>query len=46
MAAVIGVVGPHDVVDAVIPYCFEQDDVTALSLDYADEAEAPAIVAA
>ncbi|TDE11463.1 MarR family transcriptional regulator [Jiangella asiatica] len=46
MAAVIGVVGPPDIVDAVAPHCDQYDGVTAMSLDYADEAEAPAIVEA
>ncbi|PSL00399.1 hypothetical protein CLV30_11659 [Haloactinopolyspora alba] len=44
MASVIGVVGPHDVVDEVAPYCGEHADISALCLDYTDETETTAIV--
>ncbi|MCA2220314.1 hypothetical protein LDL49_03585 [Nonomuraea sp. NEAU-L178] len=43
---VIGVVGPHDLVDDVAAICEEQPGVTALRLDYDHESQAPAIVEA
>ncbi|MEV1240860.1 hypothetical protein ACIBO2_46490 [Nonomuraea sp. NPDC050022] len=43
---VIGVVGPHDLVDDVAATCEEQPGVTALRLDYDHESQAPAIVEA
>ncbi|MCF6470513.1 hypothetical protein FAF44_19235 [Nonomuraea sp. MG754425] len=46
MGFVIGVVGPHDLVDDVAATCEEQPGVTALRLDYDHESQAPAIVEA
>ncbi|GAB2930762.1 hypothetical protein [Nonomuraea fastidiosa] len=46
MGIVIGVVGPHDLVDDVAAVCEEQPGVTTLRLDYDHESEAPAIVEA
>ncbi|WP_232661288.1 hypothetical protein [Pseudonocardia sp. TRM90224] len=46
MGIVIGVVGPHDLVDDVAATCEEQLGVTALRLDYDHESHAPAIVEA
>lgn len=46
MAIVIGVVGPHDLVDDVAATCEEQLGVSALRLDYDHESQAPAIVEA
>ncbi|GAA5083125.1 hypothetical protein HNP84_010125 [Thermocatellispora tengchongensis] len=46
MDIVIGVVGPHDLVDDVAATCEERPGVRALRLDYEREAEAPAIVEA
>ncbi|GAA2769384.1 hypothetical protein [Nonomuraea dietziae] len=46
MGIVIGVVGPHDLVDDVAATCEEQPGVTALRLDYDHESQAPAIVEA
>ncbi|MEU4228032.1 hypothetical protein AB0F17_27395 [Nonomuraea sp. NPDC026600] len=43
---VIGVVGPHDLVDDVAATCEEQPGVSALRLDYDHESQAPAIVEA
>ncbi|MER6947888.1 hypothetical protein ABT294_28020 [Nonomuraea sp. NPDC000554] len=44
MGIVIGVVGPHDLVDDVAATCEEQPGVSALRLDYDHESQAPAIV--
>ncbi|WP_327091098.1 hypothetical protein OIE66_10850 [Nonomuraea sp. NBC_01738] len=46
MGIVIGVVGPHDLVDDVAATCEEQPGVSALRLDYDHESQAPAIVEA
>ncbi|GII92435.1 hypothetical protein [Sinosporangium siamense] len=46
MGIVIGVVGPHDLVDDVAGICEEQPGVSALRLDYDHESQAPAIVEA
>lgn len=46
MGIVIGVVGPHDLVDDVAATCEEQLGVSALRLDYDHESQAPAIVEA
>jgi hypothetical protein len=46
VAIVIGVVGPHDLVDQVAATCEEQPGVSTLRLDYDHEAQAPAIVEA
>lgn len=46
MGIVIGVVGPHDLVDEVAATCEEQLGVSALRLDYDHESQAPAIVEA
>ncbi|MEV0199702.1 hypothetical protein [Nonomuraea sp. NPDC050691] len=46
MGIVIGVVGPHDLVDDVAATCEDQPGVTALRLDYDHESQAPAIVEA
>ncbi|GGO74970.1 hypothetical protein [Nonomuraea cavernae] len=46
MAVVIGVVGPHDLVDDVAATCEEQPGVSTLRLDYDHESQAPAIVEA
>ncbi|WP_223166343.1 hypothetical protein [Nonomuraea sp. SYSU D8015] len=46
MGIVIGVVGPHDLVDDVAAVCEEQPGVSALRLDYDHESQAPAIVEA
>ncbi|MFD0474050.1 hypothetical protein ACFQ0B_41755 [Nonomuraea thailandensis] len=46
MGFVIGVVGPHDLVDDVAATCEEQPGVSALRLDYDHESQAPAIVEA
>jgi len=46
VAIVIGVVGPHDLVDQVAATCEEQPGVSALRLDYDHESQAPAIVEA
>ena len=46
MAIVIGVVGPHDLVDQVAATCEEQPGVSTLRLDYDHESQAPAIVEA
>ncbi|WP_246266807.1 hypothetical protein [Nonomuraea typhae] len=43
---VIGVVGPHDLVDDVAATCEEQPGVSTLRLDYDHESQAPAIVEA
>ncbi|MFD1537748.1 hypothetical protein [Nonomuraea guangzhouensis] len=43
---VIGVVGPHDLVDDVAATCEEQPGVSALRLDYDHESQAPEIVEA
>ncbi|MFG6191100.1 hypothetical protein ACFKCF_02215 [Nonomuraea sp. JJY05] len=43
---VIGVVGPHDLVDDVAAVCEEQPGVSTLRLDYDHESQAPAIVEA
>ncbi|MFI7612397.1 hypothetical protein ACIBP6_14350 [Nonomuraea terrae] len=44
MGIVIGVVGPHDLVDDVAATCEEQPGVSTLRLDYDHESQAPAIV--
>lgn len=46
MAIVIGVIGPHDLVDDVAATCEEQPGVTARRLDYDHESHAPALVEA
>ncbi|MEU6796187.1 hypothetical protein ABZ907_31220 [Nonomuraea wenchangensis] len=46
MGFVIGVVGPHDLVDDVAATCEEQPGVSTLRLDYDHESQAPAIVEA
>ncbi|MEV0389097.1 hypothetical protein [Nonomuraea sp. NPDC050643] len=46
MGIVIGVVGPHDLVDDVAATCEEQPGVSTLRLDYDHESQAPAIVEA
>lgn len=46
MGIVIGVVGPHDLVDDVAATCEEQPGVSARRLDYDHESQAPAIVEA
>ncbi|TMR98907.1 hypothetical protein [Nonomuraea basaltis] len=46
MGIVIGVVGPHDLVDDVAATCEEQPGVGALRLDYDHESQAPEIVEA
>ncbi|WP_240506242.1 hypothetical protein [Thermoactinospora rubra] len=46
MGIVIGVVGPHDLVDDVAATCEEQPGVSALRLDYDHESQAAAIVEA
>ncbi|WP_246080501.1 hypothetical protein [Nonomuraea mesophila] len=46
MGIVIGVVGPHDLVDDVAAVCEEQPGVSTLRLDYDHESQAPAIVEA
>ncbi|SDG02708.1 hypothetical protein SAMN05421505_101147 [Sinosporangium album] len=46
MRIVIGVVGPHDLVDDVAAVCEEQPGVSALRLDYDHESQAPAITEA
>ncbi|MFG1942968.1 hypothetical protein [Nonomuraea sp. NPDC048826] len=46
MAIVIGVVGPHDLVDQVAATCEEQPGTSTLRLDYDHESQAPAIVEA
>ncbi len=46
MGTVIGVVGPHDLVDDVAAICEEQPGVTARRFDYDHESEAPGIVEA
>ncbi|MEU8245181.1 hypothetical protein [Nonomuraea sp. NPDC048916] len=46
VAIVIGVVGPHDLVDQVAATCEEQPGVSALRLDYDHESQAPSIVEA
>lgn len=46
MGIVIGVVGPHDLVDDVAATCEDQPGLTALRLDYDHESQAPAIVEA
>jgi hypothetical protein len=46
VGTVIGVVGPHDLVDDVAATCDEQLGVSALRLDYDHESQAPAIVEA
>ncbi|MFI6322327.1 hypothetical protein ACIBG8_32655 [Nonomuraea sp. NPDC050556] len=46
MGIVIGVVGPHDLVDDVAATCEEQPGVSALRLDYDHESQAPSIVEA
>lgn len=46
MGIVIGVVGPHDLVDDVAATCEEQPGVSALRLDYDHESQVPAIVEA
>ncbi|MEV5890495.1 hypothetical protein [Nonomuraea fuscirosea] len=46
MGIVIGVVGPHDLVDDVAATCEEQPGVTTTRLDYDHESQAPAIVEA
>ncbi|MCW3819235.1 hypothetical protein ONA91_32815 [Micromonospora sp. DR5-3] len=46
MSIVIGVVGPHDLVDEVAATCEEQPGVSARRLDYDHESQAPAIVEA
>ncbi|MDR8412854.1 hypothetical protein [Nonomuraea sp. 3-1Str] len=46
MGIVIGVVGPHDLVDDVAATCEDQPGVTALRLDYDHESQAPAIAEA
>ncbi|MET9063665.1 hypothetical protein [Streptosporangium sandarakinum] len=46
MGTVIGVVGPHDLVDDVAAVCEEQPGVSTLRLDYDHESQAPAIVEA
>ncbi|NUP78890.1 MAG: hypothetical protein HOV96_15230 [Nonomuraea sp.] len=40
----IGVVGPHDLVDDVAALCEEQPGVSTLRLDYDHESQAPALV--
>ncbi|WP_235854828.1 hypothetical protein [Nonomuraea aridisoli] len=44
MGIVIGVVGPHDLVDDVAATCEEQPGVSTIRLDYDHESQAPAIV--
>lgn len=46
VTVVIGVVGPHDLVDQVAATCEERPGVSALRLDYDREPQAPAIVEA
>ncbi|GAA2206688.1 hypothetical protein GCM10009850_021460 [Nonomuraea monospora] len=46
MGFVIGVIGPHDLVDDVAATCEEQPGVSALRLDYDHESQAPAVVEA
>ncbi|GII92979.1 hypothetical protein [Sinosporangium siamense] len=46
MGIVVGVVGPHDLVDDVAAICEEQPGVSALRLDYDHESQAPAIIEA
>ncbi|WP_328808083.1 hypothetical protein [Nonomuraea antri] len=46
MGIVIGVVGPHDLVDDVAAVCEEHPGVSTLRLDYDHESQAPAIVEA
>ncbi|MFI6483170.1 hypothetical protein ACIBH1_34930 [Nonomuraea sp. NPDC050663] len=46
MGIVIGVVGPHDLVDDVAATCEEQPGVSALRLDYDHESQATSIVEA
>lgn len=46
MAVVIGVVGPHDLVDLVAATCEEQPGVSVLRLDHDHETQAPEIVEA
>ncbi|MEU6425639.1 hypothetical protein ABZ860_07040 [Microbispora sp. NPDC046973] len=46
MGIVIGIVGPHDLVDDVAAVCEEQPGVSTLRLDYDHESQAPAIVEA
>ncbi|TMR94264.1 hypothetical protein EJK15_34810 [Nonomuraea basaltis] len=43
---VIGIVGPHDLVDDVAAVCEEQPGVSALRLDYDHESQAPSIAEA
>ncbi|NUS03549.1 MAG: hypothetical protein HOV97_13405, partial [Nonomuraea sp.] len=44
MGILIGVVGPHDLVDDVAALCEEQPGVSTLRLDYDHESQAPALV--
>lgn len=46
MGIVIGIVGPHDLVDDVAAVCEEQPGVSTLRLDYDHESQAPEIVEA
>ncbi|MEV6864963.1 hypothetical protein AB0M44_28635 [Streptosporangium subroseum] len=46
MGILIGVVGPHDLVDDVAAICEEQPGVSTLRLDYDHESQAPTIVEA
>ncbi|WP_283136271.1 hypothetical protein [Rhizohabitans arisaemae] len=46
MGILVGVVGPHDLVDDVAAVCEEQPGVKTLRLDYDHESQAPTIVEA
>jgi hypothetical protein len=46
VAVEIGIVGPHDLVDAVAASCEEQPGVTAQRFDYDHESQSPAVVEA
>lgn len=46
MGILIGVVGPHDLVDDVAAICEEQPGVSTLRLDYDHESQAPTLVEA
>ncbi|MCG5218438.1 hypothetical protein [Streptosporangium sp. KLBMP 9127] len=46
MGILIGVVGPHDLVDEVAAICEEQPGVSTLRLDYDHESQAPTVVEA